>query len=422
MKDDPLLWVLLSLREDHLGALTPFAHLLSDKLRTRFSMQRLDLKTAVAAIEQTAAAGGRPFALGVAGQLVDNLTRIRVQGHAIEIAPGQFVELLQLQVVCYRLWENLKDRPPSTITAADVAQLGDVNQALAQFYDQIVAQTLAQTGVAEIDLRDWFEQYLITESETRGLVFRGRTRTGGLANQAIDFLTGRFLLRATFRAGGIWYELIHDRLIEPILHANEVWRLKHPLIQIARTWAETDQNPGRLLLNTQQLKTIPIASWTGLGPQVRAYLETSRSAEAQRLQEQGQASNLHRLKITGDLTLISPVSPNHHVTLIPTPFRWSWDGPLTANDGFEVRIWAEGENPIRAHSTIADNQQGRIQCMDKDIYSLTVDLHRIPDLAQSEAGLWWSVGLVRVKPTYVDLGRQAEPAALSLDPDTLAAD
>ncbi|MEJ2560213.1 MAG: hypothetical protein P8186_29165, partial [Anaerolineae bacterium] len=219
LKNDPLLWVVLTLREDYVAALDPHARLLPGKLRARFRMQRMGYKAALEAVKKPAEQYGRPFASGVAETLVDNLRQIRIHGQA-EPQKGQFVEPVQLQVVCYQLWENLKVRPPAEITQRDLQELGDVDRALAQFYEQAIARVLEETGESEIQLRNWFERQLITESGTRGTVYQGQEKTGDLANQTVELLANQFLLRAEIRAGGTWYELVHDRFVEHILHAN----------------------------------------------------------------------------------------------------------------------------------------------------------------------------------------------------------
>ncbi|MBI1880636.1 MAG: hypothetical protein HYR94_20870 [Chloroflexi bacterium] len=185
MADDPLLRVVLTLREDYVAALDPYSAQLAGKLRARYYMQRMGQAAALAAITQPAALYGRPFAPGVAESLVDNLRQIRIQTQLIptDAAPpvatlenssgppsqreaahsavggrtlGQFVEPVQLQVACFQLWENLKDRPADLtglqdlsglnreITAEDLETLGNVDKALADFYEQALAKTLAQ--------------------------------------------------------------------------------------------------------------------------------------------------------------------------------------------------------------------------------------------------------------------------------------
>ena len=69
-------------------------------------MERMGVDAARDAVRQPAGLGGRPFAPGVAERLVDDLRQVRVTGRQGTIA-GQYVEPVQLQVVCYQLWERL---------------------------------------------------------------------------------------------------------------------------------------------------------------------------------------------------------------------------------------------------------------------------------------------------------------------------
>lgn len=107
MRRDPNLWVLLSLREDYVAALEPYTQYLDDRLRARFYMQRMGVPAALEAVQKPAAQAGRPFAPGVAEILVDNLRRIRTQSQEALTQLGQDIEPVQLQVVCYQLWEHL---------------------------------------------------------------------------------------------------------------------------------------------------------------------------------------------------------------------------------------------------------------------------------------------------------------------------
>ncbi len=283
MNDDPLLWVVLTIREDYVANLDPFTHLIPGNLRGRFYMQRMDYQAALEAIQKPAEQFGRPFAPGVAENLVDNLRQIRVgvglptPGEA-KTQLGQFVEPVQLQVVCYQLWENLKDKTAGEITQQDLQELGDVDKALAQFYEQAIGEAVEKGLVSEIEVRNWFETQLITEAGTRGTVYRGATDTGGLPNPAVDLLVNRFLLRAEVRSGGTWYELIHDRLVQPILQANQVWSAKQPLIQMAQAWFESERSINKLL-DGQQLQEALATDWQALGHSVEEFITASREAE-----------------------------------------------------------------------------------------------------------------------------------------------
>jgi hypothetical protein len=43
----------------------------------------------------------------------------------------------------------------------------------------------------------------------------------------VDVLEDMHLIRGEWRAGARWYELVHDRFIEPIQMSNDAWRARH---------------------------------------------------------------------------------------------------------------------------------------------------------------------------------------------------
>jgi len=256
MQTYPNLWVVLTLREDYVAALDPYAPQMADRMRGRFYMERMGTDAARAAVREPAALGGRPFAPGVAERLVTDLSQVRVPGQDETVA-GPYVEPVQLQVVCYQLWESLRDEPPGPITEADRAEAGDVNEALGRFYEDTLAAVLTEqpvraAGVTEPALRRWFDRELITETGTRGTVYRNEAagRTGSLPNAAADELAKRFLTRTELRGGGAWVELVHDRLVDPIRESNSAWfkRNQSALERQAAIWRDEGQPPDRLLL------------------------------------------------------------------------------------------------------------------------------------------------------------------------------
>ena len=252
MLADPHLRVVLSLREDYVAALDPYAHLLTDKLRARFHMQRMGVDAALEAVEEPSGAAGRPFAAGVAEQLVNNLRLTRVAGQE-GLVPGQYVEPVQLQVVCYQLWEKLGDRPAGSITAEDLTAAGDVEESLAAFYEMTVADVAADGTLqtSEQQLRAWFSDKLITQAGTRSTVYRDEQsgETGGLSNAVVAVLARRFLVRVEPRAGGEWVELVHDRFVEPLLASNRAWSVQHlsAFQRQAALWHDEGRPVGLLL-------------------------------------------------------------------------------------------------------------------------------------------------------------------------------
>ena len=169
-----------------------------NRLRARFHMQRMGIEAAREAVERPAANANRPFAGGVADKLVDNLRMVRTAGQT-EFHAGEYVEPVQLQVVCFQLWEDLRSREAATIELADVERLAPdgklaeyIDGALSDFYEKAIASVLAEPGigVTEQALRKWFSDNLITGA-ARSIAFRNETtgNTDGLPNRAVDRLT-----------------------------------------------------------------------------------------------------------------------------------------------------------------------------------------------------------------------------------------
>ncbi len=223
---DPLLRIVFSMREDYLAQLDPYAKYLPDNLRHSFRLERMRPSAALTAITGPLQVTDRKYAPGVAEKLVEELRQVRVEtAEGTIIDTGEFIEPVQLQVVCQNLWRSL---PPdiTIITRTDIETYGDVNQALAKFYENVLRKTKQETHVQESEIRDWFEKKLITPAGTRGIVFQDQEKgeTDGLPNNAVSELESAHIIRGDIRAGSRWYELTHDRFVEPIQKSNEIRR------------------------------------------------------------------------------------------------------------------------------------------------------------------------------------------------------
>jgi tetratricopeptide (TPR) repeat protein len=218
--------VLVVIRDDHLAELDAYAEMLPYSLRIRYRLERLTEDSALKGIVEPLTMAGYSCEPGVAEDLVANLRKVRVKtATGVEEIVGEFVEPVHLQVVCQNLWKN-RSREKRPFTADDVKKFADVNQALRSFYDQAIAVTIRKAGLKETKLRGWFDTELITSDGTRGLVHRGRDRTEGVPNSAVDTLEQEHVIRAEPRAGGLWYEITHDRFIPPIRESNRAWVAK----------------------------------------------------------------------------------------------------------------------------------------------------------------------------------------------------
>jgi len=262
MQADPYMWVVLVMREDYIALLDAYDHLVPGRFRSRYYMQRLERDAALDAIKKPVM-DLRPYAESVAEKLVDDLCSVRIYkpDGSLDVVLGQYVEPVQLQVVCSSLWEKL---PPGNtqITEEDWRiYLGDVNQTLGDYYERRIkavaeGEESQKKRVKERDIREWFERKLITADGIRNLVTQepGR-KSGGLDDDvAQEFVKRGDLVRADTRGGTTFYELTHDRLVEPIRGNNKKWNKKNssPFRQQAEAWKESAEKE-IYLLNAQAL-------------------------------------------------------------------------------------------------------------------------------------------------------------------------
>jgi WD40 repeat protein len=301
-------WTLFVMREDFVPALDPYLRLLPTRLTTTMRLDFLDEEAALQAMIEPAHHGGMSFARAAASQLVTDLRRVRVQrpdGSVEE--PGPYVEPVQLQVVCLRLWERL---PPGarTITEADVAALGDVDRALAGYYRDRVAAVAETTGVSEYALRNWFERELITEQGFRNQVLQGPSGDPQARSRAVDLLVGAHLVRPENRRGATWYELAHDRLIEPVQSDNAAWREEHltGFQLLALQWERSGADDHFLLtgdaLAAAERETADRG--TDPTPTEQEFLAASHEAEARAQQAQGRRRSRRLALLAGMLCVL----------------------------------------------------------------------------------------------------------------------
>ncbi|MGP8251043.1 MAG: hypothetical protein ACLQHF_03350 [Terracidiphilus sp.] len=252
---DPHVWAIFALREDYLAPFDPYAHLVPTNFKNRFRLDLMGRDAASEAIEKTAELAGRSFAPEALKRLVSDLALMLVQQPNGEFSrePGPYIEPLHLQVACLNLWQRME--PGRTeIQESDIAEFGDVSVALADYYASEVGKTANGDVPAERDIRLWFGEKLIRRGKVRGSVLREYGQSGKLKNELIEKLIKTHLVRPEQRAGATWYELAHDRLIEPVLHDNEIWFAEHlnKVQQRALQW-DKEGEPSALLLTGKDL-------------------------------------------------------------------------------------------------------------------------------------------------------------------------
>jgi len=268
---DPNIWALFALREDFLAPLDRYCATLPTHLRYRYRIDLLGPEAAADAMEKTAQRGfeagsGKPlehaaFANDAMEKLVTDLS-----------ANSLYIEPLQLQVVCRGLWDRL---PPGTsqISAQQVSEFANVTGALAKYYAGKMTEIAAGDLARERALRDWIESKLIARDGARGLVRRGEALGWEPDARLIQQVVDTHLVRAEQRAGAIWYELAHDRLVKPVRKDNAEWRDKHlaHVQKVATLWADQDK-PSGLLMTGAALRDA--RRWAKQNPEAVTSVET----------------------------------------------------------------------------------------------------------------------------------------------------
>src|SRR5581483_8878467 len=299
-------WALFSMREDYIAALDPYRRFISTRFDTTYRLDLLGIAAAREAIQKPAHKAGVDFTDPAANKLVNDLRRVQVQlpDGTMETQPGPYVEPVQLQVVCYRLWEKLPDSK-NAIVESDIADVGDVNTALADYYDASVKSVAAASGESERAIREWFDRQLITEQGIRGQVLMEREHSRGLSNRAIRMFEDAHLVRAEERRGATWFELSHDRLIDPIRASNAAWFKANlsALQQQADLWNQQGR-PDGLLLRAEPL--VDAEKWAKehaaeLTPIDQDFLNESRAAQAQVEHEKQQNRRIRLLAVGASL-------------------------------------------------------------------------------------------------------------------------
>jgi WD40 repeat protein len=252
------------------------------------------------AIRLPAAKAGGNFFDETVRRLVDDLRRVLVQQPDARSRSelGPYIEPVQLQVVCHRLWERL----PPDASQKDVQRLAEVDLALGEFYAEVVEEVAARTGVLERAFRGWFGQHLITKQRLRGQVQKEPEKSQELDNRAIEACLKAHLVRAEVRHGTTWYELTHDRLIEPIVADNRRWFESHlsPLQLQADLWSGKGRLDG-FLWRGQALAEADLwgqAHWGELTEVERDFLRACRRAQ----EEADQAERLRCLAMAHALS------------------------------------------------------------------------------------------------------------------------
>ncbi len=444
MEKDPYLWVVLVMREDYIAALDPYAHMMPGGLRTRYYMQRLAREAAIQAVRRPVE-NLRPYETGVAEKLVDDLSSIKIQKpEGILVQPGQYVEPVQLQVVCYGLWQNL---PPqgTHITGKDLQEVGDVDEALGKYYDGRIAEVARSKHVKERLIRDWIEDQLIAPGGIRSMVLQDTSRKSGEIHDDVIQALQSDLVRAENRGGTVWYELTHDRLVGPILASNKRWFEENlsPLQRQATLWHDQGKNESWLLRDQAlaEVETWAVDNPDELTERETEFLAACRKQQAQLELEQKQRIQSARrmrtflavvtiLAVIAGLTAVRAYSASVEANLArdsaqqaSTRSAYSLStaevAQVEALDAASVANTAQAKAEASANSVLAGSLAAKADSLKNDNYSLALLLgveayQRDPENAQTWTTLFQ---LLQFTPYRQQSGFEGPVSSVAVSPD-----
>jgi tetratricopeptide (TPR) repeat protein len=183
----------------------------------QYSVPALSRQAAIDAVSGQFAAGGRSLAADAAEKFVTAVftSRLVSANGAERNVEDTGVEPAVFQVACDQFWEALPaDVDP--ITGQDVRRHADVDGALVRRAAAVVADVADQQELSVKRIVDWMTEAFITEMGTRNMQYEGASATAQMPNAVARTLEDQHLLVSSQQSGNRWYELVSDRLIEPL--------------------------------------------------------------------------------------------------------------------------------------------------------------------------------------------------------------
>jgi hypothetical protein len=293
-------WLLLAMREDYIGGLHRFMRL-PGLAHARYRLDYLSFDDARRAVQVPAQERNVTIPDDAAIALLDRLAIVKVQRPdtlIVESKRAPYIQPFQLQVTCHQLWEETRRDRSDSIDIDHVRRHADVDQALTRYYGDTVHDVAKSAGAEEDAIRDWFETRLITKQHYRSQTQEPPVdRDAGTGAKVLSLLESSYLIESGERAGAIWYELTHDRLINPVLDSNAAWRSDtlESWQVAARKW-DTRGRGEAYLLSPRDLQSLPI--WRSSFTAVEADFVTASHAKAARFRRIERAlTNFTRLKV-----------------------------------------------------------------------------------------------------------------------------
>lgn len=378
--EPPTFWALFSMREDYVAELQPFLGLIPTGLAFRYRMDLLERERALGPVAMPA---GASMDAATAPRLVDGLLTIQLrtpEGKEVT-REGRFVEPVQLQVVCLRLWDKIVGGEKRSIHPDDVDQ-ADIEQALSDYVDASIENAAQAAQMSQKVLRAWLEDNLVTSTAIRAQALREPLVLGKL-DTAISSLIDARLIRSDKRNDREWIELAHDRLVGPLRAANKAWRSRNlkPFQRQAELYASTGQVHREMLFWGDELleaEKFAAAHADELNDDERRFLKDSRDerdrfAKERRRRRQLQAAG------AAIMVVIAALMFRNYQLLDERNRKLVADAQKAAEDVKRSRLRREISGAREAGKSTVDSVRELLQVHDEITFPPTNNLWRFFD-------------------------------------------
>jgi WD40 repeat protein len=233
---DSSLWLLLAMREEYIAELDHYRRLVPGRFRTGFRLELMSNESARTAVEATARGASPSIRICEENlrDFVENLSRVRVidaDGRQVH-TPGQYVEPLFLQLACRDAWPKVRDELDKDGGKKDCYALqrdirdANLDEVLLRFIDSELKGIEKDFPAVAYKVRVFLEDGLISGKGLRNLVSAEQaSEEFGLQERLLARLLRTRLIRPQIRHQISYFELAHDRLVEPIRESNQRWLL-----------------------------------------------------------------------------------------------------------------------------------------------------------------------------------------------------
>lgn len=225
---NPWLHAVIAIRSDYLANLLPYERELPGRILIRYGLESLREQAAREAIAMAFERTDVSLTTAEMDRVLDRLLSLDV-GPPGSHVKGQYVNLIQLQILCRRLWrekaEPRSQSDPGTSDGSGLLQGSEVDLAgsMQSFVDDALTGVVTQTQSDEGVVRRWLEDRLITPAGRRAVLLVDNEQTAGLPQEVLDALEDARLIQVEQRNQSQYAELTHDSMVAAVRGSNNGW-------------------------------------------------------------------------------------------------------------------------------------------------------------------------------------------------------